>query len=252
MKLKESLKGIIIIIICILIFICVIFFYNKYKNVENQEKEQKPLVYSEELLEDFENLEKKEISETIPPEEMKNKYIAQIEISKKAIEDNKPSQERFQDLSEDYLIISWNYQVLGQYKEAENWYEQLLEKWSNNYRAIVNLGDLYILMNQYKESAKYFYMAIDMYPETDIAYIKLSDLYTKYAKNNKDKASQIYEEGINKANYKKTILKAYAGYLELYKKDYEKAISIWREYEKVSGDKAEQEILKLQQSIDLK
>lgn len=155
-------------------------------------------------------------------------------------------------MSEDYVIVAFNYQILGQYKEAEDWYKKTIDKWPDNYKALVNLGDLYILMGQYKEAASYFYTATKAYPETDIAYMKLADLYTKYAKNNKDGANMIYEEGVSLANYKRALLKAYAGYLELYKKDYEKAVSIWREYEKVSGDKAEQEILRLQETIEMK
>lgn len=253
MKFKQSIKGGITILVCIIIIVGAIFSYNLYKNKKAQNSQKQSVSVSEkDFSNDFENMTRKDLSETIPPQEIKDRFNKEIEVSKKAIENNKPSQERFKDMSEDYLIIAFNYQVLGQYKEAEGWYKQIIEKWPDNYKAFVNLGDLYILMGQYRESANYFYAAIKAYPETDIAYMKLADLYTKYAKNTKDNASIIYEEGAKMANYKRALLRAYAGYLELYKKDYEKAVLIWREYEKVSGDKVEQEILRLQEAIELK
>lgn len=252
-KPNKSLSGLLTIIICIIVFVGAIFAYNKFeqnkKNTLDQKSKQGIILSDKDFINDFQNLPKKEASQAKQPQNAIDKYNAQIEVSKKAIEDNKPSQEKFKDLSDDYAIIAFNYYILGDYKISEEWQKKLLEKWPDNYKAMLNLGDLYIMMGQYQESAKYFYQATKAYPETDLAYIKLADLYTKFATNNKDKASMIYEDGINHANYKRALLKAYASYLELYKKDYQKAILIWREYEKVSGDKAEQEIQRIQQKI---
>lgn len=205
----------------------------------------------EEIKKDFTNRERKSASGVVPPQEITDRYNALIAKSRQAIADNKPSDPTNADLSWDYLIIANSQMILGQYDAAEQSYLKALEKFPNDYRANMNLGDLYILMELPQSAAIKFYDTVSLYPKNAMIYTKLADLYFKYSKA-PEKAQAIYELGWKNSDDDRLVLDYYMQYLKLQKKDLVKYEEIKREYEKIISSKAEQQEQELEQTIELK
>ncbi|MFA5124421.1 MAG: tetratricopeptide repeat protein [Patescibacteria group bacterium] len=205
----------------------------------------------EEIKNDFVNRERKSASGVVPPQEITDRYNALIAKSRQAIVDGQPSSSENSDLSWDYLIIANSQAILGQYDEAEQTYLKAIEAFPDNYRANMNLGDLYILMELPQSAAVKFYDTINLYPKDAMIYTKLADLYFKYSKA-PEKTQDIYELGWKNSDDDRLLLNYYLVYLETQKKDAIKYEEIKREYEKVLGSKMEQQEQQLEQTIELK
>ncbi len=244
-------------LILFLIFVLTItglFLYNNYKEEGSYTEEDSfNFFITKEIIEqDFKNKDIKLLSDVIPPDNYKDKYIGLINISLEAIESGEPSDPSFDDLQEDYLNIASSYSILGNYEESQKYYLELLQNWPKNYRANMNLGDLYIMMHQYKNSADKFLDTIFFYRNDFRIYHKLADLYVKYSiSNNKfSKVDEIYKFAIKQANNPRELYKNYASFLEYYLKDYDRALAMEREYQKITGNVVEQEIERLQNLIN--
>ncbi|MFA6227892.1 MAG: tetratricopeptide repeat protein [Patescibacteria group bacterium] len=204
----------------------------------------------EEIKKDFSNRERKSASGVVPPQEITDRYNDLIAKSRQAIADNKPSDPANPDLSWDYVIIANSQAILGQYDEAEQSYLQAAQKFPDNYRAHMNLGDLYILMELPQSAAVKFAEAVNLYPKDGMIYTKLADLYFKYS-TAPEKAQDIYELGWKNADDKRLVLNYYIIYLQTQKKDLVKLEEIKREYEKIISGKVEQQKQKIEQTIDV-
>jgi len=205
----------------------------------------------DEIKKDFANREKKLSSGVVPPQEITDHYNALIAKSQQAIKDNKPSDPANSDLSWDYVIIANSQAILGQYDQAEQSYLQAIEKFPDNYRANMNLGDLYILMELPQSAAIKFIDTLNLYPKDALIYTKLADLYFKYS-TAPEKAQSFYELGWKNADDKRLVLDYYIIYLQTQKKDLVKLEEIKREYEKITGSKVEQTEQELEKTIDIK
>lgn len=205
----------------------------------------------DEIKKDFANRERKSASGVTPPSEITDRFNALIAKSEQAIKDNKPSDPANKDLSWDYLIIANSQGILGQYDKAERSYLKAIEKFPNDFRANMNLGDLYILMDLQQNAAIRFYDTVNLYPKNAMIYTKLADLYFKYS-TAPEKAQGIYELGWKNADDKRLVLDYYLIYLKTQKKDLVKWEEINREYEKITGSKANQQEQQIEQSIDIK
>jgi len=204
-----------------------------------------------EIKNDFANRERKSASGVVPPKEITDRYEAMIAKSQQAIQDNKPSDPSNKDLSWDYLIIANSQAILGRYDQAEQSYLKALEKFPSDYRANMNLGDLYILMELPQSAAIKFYDTIKLYPKDGMIYTKLADLYFKYSAA-PEKAQNIYELGWKNADDKRVVLDYYMQYLQSQKKDLIKYEEIKAEYEKLTGSKVEQTKQNIEQTLELK
>ncbi|MFA6526120.1 MAG: hypothetical protein WCT26_01755 [Candidatus Buchananbacteria bacterium] len=205
----------------------------------------------EEIKNDFVNRDRKSASGVTPPQAITDRFNALIEKSQQAIKDNKPSDPANKDLSWDYLIIANSQGILGQYDKAEQSYLKAIEKFPSDYRANMNLGDLYILMDLQRDAAVKFYDTVNLYPKNAMIYTKLADLYFKYS-TAPEKAQAIYELGWKNADDKRLVLDYYLIYLKTQKKDLVKWEEINREYEKITGSKEQQQVQQIEQSIDIK
>lgn len=205
----------------------------------------------EEIKKDFANRERKSFSGVTPPQAITDRFNALIAKSEQAIKDNKPSDPANKDLSWDYLIIANSQGILGRYDEAEQSYLEAIKKFPNDYRANMNLGDLYILMDLQQNAAIRFYDTVNLYPKNAMIYTKLADLYFKYS-TAPEKAQAIYELGWKNADDKRLVLDYYMQYLQTQKKDLVKLEEIKREYEKITGSKVNQQEQQIEQSIDIK
>ncbi len=255
---KKTKKGLIVIGVVLILAIGGIVEYNYHKNKAiNQAKQEQVsklnnfIITHEIIAQDFVNSEKKMQSDVTPPSNYQERFMKSINKSLEAIKTNTPSQPDFKDLKEDTFNIASSYSILGNYKQAEDWYYKVLEKWPNDYKSLMNLGDLYILMGQYQDAANKYLDTIIAYPNDARIYSKLADLYVKYSAvdDKLDKADKVYAFGIKQANNPKELYKNYSFFLENYMKDYERALEMEREYQKITGSKAEQEIERLEKMI---
>jgi tetratricopeptide (TPR) repeat protein len=225
--------------------------YHKLFGPKTDSQSGQSILNLEEIKNDFVNRERKSSSGVVPPQEITDRYNDLIAKSQQAIKDNKPSDPANSDLSWDYLIIANSQAILGQYDQAEQSYLKAIEKFPNDYRANMNLGDLYILMELPQSAAIKFYDTVNLYPENAMIYAKLADLYFKYSKA-PEKAQDIYELGWKNSDDDRLVLDYYLIYLKTQKKDMAKYEEIKREYEKVIGSKVEQREQELEQTIELK
>jgi len=253
---KKTIIKVFATIIVILILGGGFYVFTNYskifgQKIGDQNQGSQKILNLEEIKIDFSNRERKSSSGVVPPQEIIDRYNALIAKSEKAIADNKPSDPANSDLSWDYLIIANSQTILGQYDEAEQSYLKALEKFPNDYRANMNLGDLYILMELPQSAAVKFYDTVSIYPKNAMIYTKLADLYFKYSKA-PEKAQDIYELGWKNSDDVRLVLDYYMQYLQLQKKDLVKYEEIKREYEKVIGSKAEQQEQELEKNIELK
>src|SRR3989338_440590 len=131
------------------------------------------------------------------------------------------------DLKEDYFNVAVSYGILGEYGKAEEYYFKLLEKWPGDYKTMLNLGDLYILMDQPLSAAVSFFETMEQYPDDYRVYCKLAELYVNYAlgENKLTTADALYQAGTENAVYKRALYKEYAFFLENYMK---KAYSLYK------------------------
>lgn len=205
----------------------------------------------EEIKNDFTNRERKSVSGVTPPQEITDRFEVVIVKSRQAIKDNKPSDPNAKDLSADYDVIANSQAILGRYDEAEQSYLKALEKFPDDYRANMNLGDLYILMDLQQNAAIKFYDTVNLYPKNAMIYTKLADLYFKYS-TAPEKAQAIYELGWKNADDTRLVLDYYLIYLKTQKRDLVKWEEINREYEKLTGSKEQQQVQQIEQNIDIK
>jgi len=248
---KNKLTILFIIIIVIITTIGILIFNYLQNNSTNQTNSDTLPFTKEEIALDFINKEKILQSDVTPPLEIKNRYAELINNSLAAIESGIPSLEQFKDLSDDYSNLGSSYNILGDYVNAEKYYFQGTVEFPNKYLLQLNLGTLYATMQQYQDSANQFYNVMELFPNDYRVYEKLADLYLDYSisEDKLDKADQIYATGIKNADDPKTLYKRYAYFLENELKDYERALWAEREYQKISGNKAEQEIERLKRMI---
>lgn len=251
-------RGLLVVLSVVILAVAGLVVYNQWQSKqrveEQRQAEEQAKIFPisrEDIKRDFVDGEKKLKSDVIPPQNIKDRFKQAIKVSKQAIESGQPSEERFEDLSEDYLNVASSYSILGEYQQAEEWYLRLLEKWPKNYKANMNLGDLYILMGLYQQSANKYLDTIEFYPHDFRVTGKLADLYVKYAVSDDklDKADRIYQYGIYNADNPKSLYKSYAFFLENYMKDYVRALEMQREYQKITGSKEQQAIERLERMI---
>jgi tetratricopeptide (TPR) repeat protein len=245
--------GLAVIILAIFLATAGIYAYNRwFKNGQLAGQQEVALAIAKnDIAKDFVNQEKKLHSDAIPPQSLKDRLADPINKSLEAIKNNKPSEERFKDLRDDYLNVASDYSILGDYAKAEEYYQKILEQWPDDYKANMNLGDLDIMMGQYQAAGYKFMDTVEKYPKDYRIYAKLVDLYINYsiALDNLAKADKIYEVGTKKVDYKISLYKDYAYFLENYLKDYNRAIEVTREYEKIAGSQENVEIERLQKMI---
>ncbi len=254
----QSKKGLIVIGVVLVLVIGGIVEYNYHKNKARQQAEQEQVsnlsnfvITRDIVAQDFSNGNKKLKSDVTPPANYQERFMGYINKSLQAIKTGIPSQPDFKDLKEDTFNIALSYSILGDYQQAEEWYYKVLEKWPNDYKSLMNLGDLYILMGQYQDAANKYLDTIKAYPNDARIYSKLADLYVKYSTVNDklDKAKAVYEFGIKHAQNLKQLYKNYSFFLENYLKDYAGALEMEREYQKITGSKEQQEIERLEKMI---
>ena len=250
---KNIKLGLLVILGVVILTVAGLIGYNYYwgNRGDTLEKENQFPISRQDINNDFENKTKVLESGVIPPDNITKRFMDSINISLKAIESGAPSSGQFKDLKEDYFNIASSYGILGHYEKAEEYYFKTLEKWPDDYKSHLNLGDLYILMRQ-PQSAGYKFLDVqELYPNDFRVYNKLADLYVKYSKagDRLDKADKIYAFGAKIASNLKTIYKNYAFFLENYLKDYERALQVEREYQKITGSKEQQEIERLQKMM---
>ena len=246
---QKNQKGVWLLALVFVLAIVGIWAYNSSRNGQNNPTEV--VLDSGQAMQYFSNNEERiEVGTVEPPEEFKEMVMEEIAKSETAIASGEPSQPQFTDLKDDYYIIAYNYYLLGQNALAEEHYFNLLEKWPEDYKTIVSLSTLYVMMGQYQDAAKQLYRALELYPNEEQTYTRLADLYVGYS-SDPLLADEIYQAGVKNATTKKSIYKEYAYYLERTKKDYPKAVEMWREYEKVVGSLEQQEIERLQMLLDL-
>jgi tetratricopeptide (TPR) repeat protein len=250
-------KNIIKVIATILVIIVldggfyVLANYSKLFGPKNNNQASETVLNLDEIKNDFVNRQKKSTSGVVPPQAITDRFDAAIAKSQQAIKDNKPSDPANKDLAADYVAIANSQMILGRYDEAEQSYLKAIEKFPDDYRANMNLGDLYILMGLPQSAAIKFYDTIKLYPQDAMIYTKLADLYFKYS-TAPEKAQGIYELGWKNAADTRVILSYYIVYLQTQKKDQVKLEEVQRELEKITGSKAEQQIQQIEQNIDLK
>lgn len=247
---KPILSLAITIIAVIILAVASIYYYNNWSISKNTDKSGNQAVFSRaDINSDFENsATPKTKLDIVPPQAIIDRFQPVISVSLEAIKSGKPSRPEFDDLREDYLNVAHLTNVLGDYATAEKYYLEALGKYPKDYKFNMNLGDLYQMMGRYKDAANKFYDVVELAPTDELNWSKLADLYAKYSLH-PDRADLVYSAGIEKIKGK-VLLSAYAAYLENDKKDYNKAIEIWREYEKVAGSKEQQEIERLQKMIN--
>ncbi|MFA6593779.1 MAG: hypothetical protein WCT16_00830 [Candidatus Buchananbacteria bacterium] len=251
---SKNLAKIISIIAIILVLAGLFYIFTNYQKLfgPKADSQSGQVIFNlEEIKNDFANRERKSASGVVPPQEITDRYNNLIAKSRQAIADNKPSDPANSDLSWDYLIIANSQAILGQYDQAEQSYLKAIEKFPNDYRANMNLGDLYILMELPQSAAIKFYDTVNLYPKNAMIYTKLADLYFKYSKA-PEKTQAIYELGWKSADDKRLVLDYYMIYLQTQKRDLVKYEEIKREYEKIVGSKTEQAEQGLEQTIELK
>ncbi len=242
----------IFILLAIIIGFGGIFYYNYYQKKVEQKRALAGQLDVSDVDKYFKNTpERPTEGSVLPPDNVKNVYLNEIDISQKAIANNTPSKSEYKNLKDDYFNIAHAYDILAKYQEAEIAYKKIFELWPDDYKTMINLSNLYLMMGQYKDSATLLYKVINIYPKEAEGYIRLANLYSRYS-SDVNKADNIYSMGIATVDNKLDITKEYAYYLERVKKDYTQAIIMWREYEKISGSKEQKEIDRLQGLIDLK
>jgi len=256
---KKSKKGLLVIIVVVVLAVGGLIGYNYYQNRGDNNNEQIQvgdlsnfLITREVIQQDFVNDEEKKLkSDVIPPANYQERFMASINKSLAAIESGVPSMPDFKDLKEDYFNIASSYSILGNYEKAEEYYLKVLEEWPDDYKSHMNLGDLYIMMGQYQDTANKYLDTIVYYPTDARIYSKLTELYIMrvVATDNLNKVDKIYEFAIKQADNPKELYKSYSFFLENYLKDYERALEMEREYQKITGSKAEQEIERLEALI---
>jgi tetratricopeptide (TPR) repeat protein len=255
---SKSKRGLWVVLGVVILVVAGLWAYNHWQT--RQKNEQKQLVEQamktfpvsrQDIQKDFVNEEKKLKSDVLPPQRIKDRFERAIKVSRQAIEAGKPSQPRFKDLKEDYLTVASSYSILGNYQQAEEWYLKMLVKWPKDYKANMNLGDLYILMRQYRSAAEKYLDTIIYYPHDFRIPVKFAELYVRHSQSvdKLAKADKIYAYGIHNADNPKSIYKAYASFLEYYLKDYKRALEMEREYQKITGSKEQQAIERLERLI---
>lgn len=245
-------RQFIFIVLAIVVGFGGIFYYNFYKQKLEEQRLASGQLNVDDVGKYFKNMPDRPVEGSVlPPDNLKNVYLAEIAISTKAIENNKPSKEEYKDLKDDYFNIAHAHDLLANYQEAEMAYKNLLQLWPDDYKATINLSNLYLMMGQYKDSATLLYRVINVYPKEAESYIRLANLYSLHS-SDINKADRVYSLGLEVSDNKLDITKDYAYYLERTKKDYQQAMMMWREYEKISGSKEQKEIDRLQGLIDLK
>lgn len=252
---KDGGRRLLLTLAVVLVAVAGVIIFNLKGNKDgtNNMKGNFP-VNLEQVKADFKNGDKKLKSEVIPPESYVERFKAPMEASLKALESGTPSMPDFHDLSDDYLNIASIHSILGDYKQAEEWYLKTLEKYPDSYKASLNLADLYIMMGQYQSAGEKFYETAISFPKDSRVYTKMADFYYKYsiAEDKIAKAEAIYEWGIKKADDPKNIFSEYAFFLENYAKDYERALEMERNYQLTSGEQRPEEIERLKALIDAK
>lgn len=249
---KSRVKMLIFLVLAIIIGVGGIWGYNFYQKQAKQQADLVGQLNAKDVDKYFKNdANRPEQGSVLPPDNIKNQYLAEIKISEQAIKDNKPSKPEYKDLKDDYFNIAHAYDIMANYKEAEIAYKVVLDKWPGDYKTMINLNNLYLMMGQYKDSATLLYQVLDLYPKEEGAYFRLANLYGKYS-SDYNQADAIYKLGIKNSTTKLDLTKDYAYYLERVKKDYAAAINMWREYEKISGSVEQKEIDRLQNSMNLK
>lgn len=247
---KKSILALIITLVIVVILAgASIYYYNNWSAGKNADKQDRQSAFSRaDINSDFKNsASPKTKSDTVPPSAVINRFQPFIDTSLQAIKASQPSQAQFKDLKEDYLTVAHLYYVLGDYATSEKYYLEALGKYPQDYKFNMNLGDVYLLMGRYKDAANKYYDVVELVSTDELNWSKLADLYAGHSLH-PEKADIVYQVGLE--NIKgKTLLRAYAAYLENDKKDYNKAIDIWREYEKVAGSKEQQEIDRLEKMI---
>jgi len=250
--------GLWLVLLVAILAVAGLWFYNQQSAKQQATKKKQALeqikvfpISRADIKHDFVDAKKKTHSAVIPPDNIKHRFTQAIQQSKQAILDNQPSVAKAQDLSEDYLNIASSYSILGNYEKAEKWYLEMLNKWPKNYKANMNLGDLYILMGLYQQSANKYLDGINFYPHDFRLPAKLADLYIKYSVSptKLNKADKIYDYGIKNADNPKSLYKSYAFFLENYLKDYQRALQMQREYQKITGSRQQQAIERLERMI---
>lgn len=254
-KKNRGWKGLVLILILVVLAGAGLYWNSTRESDQPTEQGSIGAVISEaDIDNDFIDGDKRTKQEVVPPENIMTKYTALINNSLQAIKDNKPSSEDFKDLNEDYLTVATGYNILGDFEKAEESYKKMLEAFPNDYKANLNLGDLYISMKQYRQAGKQYLRVVEKYPADYRVYSKLATLYYDYAKLDEPskikKASMVYEWGIKNADDKKVLYKDYAFFAENYAKDYAKAADALREYQKITGSVEEQEIERLEQMME--
>jgi len=250
---KDSKNSFLIIFIVLFLTISGLFYYNYNKNLDYEENYLSNFIITKNIIEkDFENSDIKLYSDVIPPDSYKDKFTELINNSLSAIESGESSDLSSVDLREDYLNIASSFSILGNYENSERYYLELIKNWPDDYKGNMNLGDLYIMMEQYRSSANKYLDTIYLYPNDFRIYIKFADLYIKHSvlDHRLDRADQIYIFAIKQANNPRELYKNYSFFLENYLKDYERALDMEREYQKISGDVSEEEIKRLQDLIN--
>src|SRR3990167_3414136 len=254
---NRGTRGVVIVVLAIVLTVSGIIGYNYWQGrrldngTGNEQKLALPITRAQVEKDFVNNKEKKTQAETVPPANFKERYLGFINSSLQAIESGQPSQPEFKDLLEDYFNVAVSYGILGEYAKAEEYYFKLLEKWPGDYKTMLNLGDLYILMDQPLSAAVIFFETMEHYPDDYRVYGKLAELYVNYAlgENKLTTADALYQAGTENAVYKRALYKEYAFFLENYMYDYKRALMAEREYQKITGSVEQQEIDRLEKMI---
>ena len=214
-----------LILIAIVIILIVVFILTN-----------KPVVDMSGFSNDFENETLVEKSNIVIPEDVKIRFEKQLEESIEAQQTNENPYSAYQG-------EALNIMYLGDYKLALEKFEQLEDKYPNDYLASMNKGDLLIRMGQYLSAARAFQSAIDKKSVEPLNHIKLVDLYSGYS-SNPGGAEKILLRALADTNKHKEIERKYAVFLEEVKMDYALSVEYWNEVLKKTSDPGSRRIPK--------
>ncbi len=187
----------------------------------------------DELAQDFANEEIVWQPENLPPADVQQRLKEQID---KLTAEAKQKDEAGENSYSDYLGVANSWRLLGDYKKSLEAYQQITERWGDDYLVWHNLGVLYEDMHQYLSAARAYQTSIKNKPVEKIAHLKLADLYVKHSKN-PAKAREVYLKALQDTYNDIDVMKAYAVYLERQEKDLREALLYWREIVKKSRNK---------------
>lgn len=141
-------------------------------------------------------------------------------INEHKITDDRP------DFMAEYLSLGINYEILGEYSLAREWYLRAAAERPQASVPYSNLGTLYVMMGGIKLATQAFQQAIKLEPDYILNWQKWIEFNRYQLRIDNEALKAIYVEALKATNNNRSILGSYAVFLEDIK-DISAAISVW-------------------------